>query len=210
MALRRTIALTFIALFGLLPSGLQAESAPDIQIRAQTTEQAELAGWALERFAAAGLRLSDLAIEFPGSNQALCDGAPARAYLDQTPITVRMCWNDPFILLHELAHVWEAQNVIDESRDEFMGMREQVHSWASLDHRWEERGREHAANVIAWGLLEDPYPISRTYPNDPDNMRDAFRLLTGTEPLHDGGPGVQLPDRTYIDGRSNEPLESGR
>jgi hypothetical protein len=111
---------------------------------------------------------------------------------------------------HELAHVWEAQNVIDESRNEFMDIREQVRSWASPDHRWEERGREHAANVIAWGLLEDPYPISRTYPNDPGNMRDAFRVLTGTEPLHDGGPGVQLPDRTHIDGRTNEPLESGR
>jgi hypothetical protein len=88
MAHSRTIALILFALSGLLPSGLQGESAPDIQIRAQTTEQAELAGWALERFTAAGLGLSDLAIEFPGSNQALCDGAPARAYLDQNPITV--------------------------------------------------------------------------------------------------------------------------
>jgi hypothetical protein len=210
MALSRTIALILIALSGLVPSGLREGSRPDIVITTQTPEQTEMTQWALGRFSAAGLRLPDLAIEFPGADQTLCDGAPARAYLNHTPPTVKVCWDNQLMLLHELAHVWEAQNVAEEHHQPFMEIRDDVRSWASLDHSWEQRGREHAANVIAWGLLEDPYPISRTYPNDPDSMIEAFRLLTGTEPLHDGGPGVQLPDRTFIEGRSNPPLESGQ
>ena len=78
------------------------------------------------------------------------------------------------------------------------------------DVAWAARGREHAANVIAWGLLENPHPISTPYPNDIANMIDAFNHLTDADPLHDGGPGIQHPDRSLIDGRSNPPLESGR
>jgi hypothetical protein len=75
---------------------------------------------------------------------------------------------------------------------------------------WHRRGMEHAANVIAWGLLDDPYPLSRTYPNDPQSLTEAFRLLTESDPLHDGGSTVSLPDRRLYEGRSNPPLESGR
>jgi hypothetical protein len=123
---------------------------------------------------------------------------------------IRMCWNDEFILLHELAHVWEARHVAADKHEPFMAMRHRVESWAGTDVPWAARGREHAANVIAWGLLEDPYPISTTYPNDVASMMEAFTYLTGVKPLHDGGPGIQQPDRSYINGRTNPPLESGR
>jgi hypothetical protein len=121
-----------------------------------------------------------------------------------------MCWNDSFILLHELAHVWEAHHVSHDRHERFMGLRDGVEFWASLEVAWDERGREHAANVIAWGLLQDPYLISRTYPNDPASMIDAFTYLTDVEPLHDGGRGVQQPDRSLYRGRHNPALASGR
>jgi hypothetical protein len=121
-----------------------------------------------------------------------------------------MCWNDPFILLHELAHVWEAAQVPTERHQTFMDLRDGVESWAGLDVAWDERGREHAANVIAWGLHENPHPISRTYPNDNISMIDAFTYLTDVEPLHDGGAGIQQPDRSLHQDRHNPSLESGR
>ena len=121
-----------------------------------------------------------------------------------------MCWGSEMILLHELAHVWEAQSVHQSRHEPFMAMRDGVKSWAGLDDAWAERGREHAANVIAWGLLEDPYPISRTYPNDPDSLMAAFRSITATDPLHDGGPEMPVVDRERFGGRTNPSLESGR
>ena len=41
-------------------------------------------------------------------------------------------------------------------------------------------------------------------------MIDAFSYLTDVDPLHDGGPGIQYPDRSLHQGRQNTPLESGR
>lgn len=89
-------------------------------------------------------------------------------------------------------------------------LRAGVLSWASDDVIWGARGREHAANVIAWGLLEDPYPISTTYPNDGFSMMEAFSYLTGAEPLHDGGEVIQPPDRSRFGETEKPPLESGR
>ncbi|VAV98563.1 hypothetical protein MNBD_ACTINO01-934 [hydrothermal vent metagenome] len=121
-----------------------------------------------------------------------------------------MCWNDRFMLLHELGHVWGAINIPPSKHQPFMEVRRDVESWASLDVVWERRAREHAANVIAWGLLEVPISVSGTYPNDPVSMTSAFEFLTGRMPMHDGGVGVQVPDRSLFRGRSNPRLASGR
>jgi hypothetical protein len=121
-----------------------------------------------------------------------------------------MCWDDEFTLLHEIAHIWLVNTLEPDRRVQFIEMRHDVASWVGDDVAWHERGVEHAANVIAWGLLEDPYPVSDTYPNDVASMIEAFVFLTDVAPLHDGGPGIQLPDRTLYEGRSNPPLESGR
>ena len=178
-------------------------------IEAHEPGQQQMAEWAIDRYAEAGLNLPQLVIRFPGRDLSHCDGAPGRVYLDHDPIEVRMCWNSEFVLLHELAHAWEAHNVPTGNHEPFMDMRDGVLSWASLDVEWSERGREHAANVIAWGLLEDPYPISKTYPNDPDSLLAAFQFLTDTHPLHDGGQPIQELDRSLFRGRGNPPLESG-
>ncbi len=219
---------TFIAIFALIAVSLPAAvvlfpsaqetypiSAPvdesAVMIDAENADQKITAEWGLGRFEAAGLQLPTLIIEFSTQGVDECDGAPARTYLNESPIVVKMCWNNRFMLLHELGHVWEALNVSAGKHEPFMAMRSDVTSWAGLDVEWVQRGREHAANVIAWGLLENPYPISRTYPNDPDSLCAAFQFLTGIDPLHDGGPGLQEPDRQFFSAeRVNEPLESGR
>ena len=194
----------------LLLPGSPAAKPSEVIIDAQNQAQQDMAEWAIDRYAEAGLDLPPLVIRFPGRDLSLCDGAQGRAYLDHNPIEVRMCWNDEFILLHELAHVWEAHNVASDKHEPFIAMRQGVESWASPAVAWAARGREHAANAIAWGLLENPYPISTTYPNDVASMIDAFSYLTDVDPLHDGGPGIQHPDRSLHQGRQNTPLESGR
>jgi hypothetical protein len=207
MAKVSTFLLSVVAT--LLLSGSTAGQ-ENLSIEAQGPRQQQLAEWAFDRYAEAGLELPPLTVKFLGPNLADCDGSLGRAYLDHDPIEVRMCWNGEFILLHELAHVWEAHNVPKDKHEPFMNLRSGILSWASLDVAWSERGREHAANVIAWGLLEDPYPVSRTYPNDPDSLLAAFQILTDTQPLHDGGQPIQEPDRSLFGGRDNRPLESGR
>jgi hypothetical protein len=65
-------------------------------------------------------------------------------------------------------------------------------------------------SALAWGLLEVPFLVSRIYPNDPDSMRAGFEYFTGRPLLHDGGQGVQLPDRIRFQGGETRPIESGR
>jgi hypothetical protein len=183
---------------------------PVVTIDATQPAEGDLAMWAVNRFAAAGLELPDLTITFPGSDQSLCGGVPARAFVAAQPPEIKVCWSNRFILLHELAHVWEAHALDEATREGFANLRDGVEGWYSPDVQWSGRGAEHAANVIAWGLLEDPYPVSRTYPNDVDSMLEAYRYLTGMSPLHDGGEGIVHPDRSLYQGRTNPSLESGR
>lgn len=211
-SLSLAIMVTVISLSGAASAVLHVTGTAKATIVADTQEQRELSEWALGRYEAAGLELPPVIIEFAdGDHLVGCEGALARTYLNQIPVLIKMCWNDQFTLLHELAHAWEAHNVPTEKHEPFMAMRTDATSWASREVPWPQRGREHAANVVAWGVLEDPYPVPRTSPTDPESMRDAFRFLTGTSPLHDGGPGIQEPDRQFFSAaRTNPPLESGR
>ena len=213
MTRSHAFVLPLLAVLVLAGSSVAAPTeSPSTSATIQTFHQSqiEMAEWALGRFESAGLDLPPVRIVFPGRDLALCGGAQGRAYLNLDPVEVRMCWNSEFTLLHELAHVWEAFNMTADQREPFMDMRDGVASWAGLDVAWESRGREHAANVIGWGLLEDPHPISRTYPNDVASMIEAFTFLTGQAPLHDGGEGIQHPDRTLFDGSPSAPIRSGR
>ena len=178
-------------------------------VRAATAAQTETAEWALGRYDTAGLALPPLIIAFPEPAPKACGGAAARTHLDETPVRIEMCWNNRFMLLHELAHVWEVRNFPASQHGAFNAMRTRVESWASLDVPWSHQGREHAANVIAWGLLEEPFPIARTLPNDPRSLLDAYHFLTGRHPLHDGGPPIRDPDRDFFTpDRANRRIES--
>ena len=134
-----------------------------IVVSADTPEQRSLAEWALERYERAGLALPPLTIVFAGQDRAACDGSPARTYFDETPM-VKMCWNDRFMLLHELGHVWVAQNVPPADHVAFMQMRDDVRVWADTAVPWADRGSEHAANVIAILQAEARRVISSNQP----------------------------------------------
>jgi len=208
MKKQRTLAA--FALVSLLSGEItMTTTASEVVVSADTSEQRALAEWAVERYETAGLVLPSLNIEFVGPDQIACGGVPARTYFEETP-TVKMCWNNEFMLLHELAHVWVEQNVPPTDRDSFTAMRDDVRGWAGTEVPWSERASEHAANIIAWGLQEKPYLISRTYPNDKDSLLEAFEFLTGSEPLHDGGRDMRAVDPASLVDRPRPPLESGR
>ncbi len=183
----RTLSIMAVAslLGGAVPAG-PALPPSVIEVSAETPGQAPLAAWAIERFEMAGLELPPVSIEFAAGGDERCGGNPARTYSGDTP-TVVMCWDvRPFTLLHELAHVWVARNVPPADREVFMAMRDGVRAWTGPEVPWRDRGSEHAANVIAWGLGDTAIPDPRTLPTDDASMRAAFRHLTGTEPLHEG------------------------
>ena len=74
-----------------------------------------------------------------------------------------------------------------------------VASWADPADTWADQGREHAANVVAWALMEDPLVIGQTYPNDRTSLEEGFAILTGRKPLHIEGGEPVLVDRSEFD-----------
>jgi hypothetical protein len=85
--------------------------------------------------------------------------------------------------LHELAHLWMLDHLSDDTRsafDELGGFE----VWREGAAEWRDRGVEHAATTIAWGLAgtqDARYPILP--PPTCDQLSQRFRLLTGRTPL---------------------------
>lgn len=86
--------------------------------------------------------------------------------------------------IHELAHLWMVEQLDDRQRAAF-NTEAGLSDWAGEDTDWAERGVEHAAFTIAWGLAgadDARYPI-RVPPPSCDELTRRFTLLTGAAPL---------------------------
>jgi len=199
-----TIALAAaVAVSALLAGGADTATVGP-SITGGLPEDVEMVEWALDRFAEAGLHLPPVVFEFAGPSLSSCGGAQARAYLDQEPVIVRVCWGSKFVMLHELAHVWEAGRLQPDVEANFMRLRlaqdrNALQTWANPSLPWASQGREHAANVIAWGVMDEPTVVGGTYPNDRENLVVAYRLLTGLEPTHTEGGEPHLIDRSAFE-----------
>lgn len=70
------------------------------------------------------------------------------------------------------------QNVAPAVRERFLELRG-LQTWNASTDPWSERGHEHAAETMAWGLgtriLTAQIPDS-----DPGSLAEAYELLTGT------------------------------
>jgi len=95
------------------------------------------------------------------------------------------------------AHAWLDENLDDTERADFLSLR-QLNAWAD-GGEWDERGAEHAAEIITWGILDrnisirwiesdDGGTTTTTWrlaklpdDSDPDGLFEAFELLTGTD-----------------------------
>ena len=84
--------------------------------------------------------------------------------------------------LHELGHVWTIQNVDEATRAAFLAARG-LDVWQQDGVDRDHQGTEHAAEIISWGLIDIETWAARLPDSECVDLADAFRVLTGHEPL---------------------------
>ena len=81
-------------------------------------------------------------------------------------------------LLHEAAHARIDQNVTETTKASFAETRG-LDNWADGTQDWAQRGTEHAAEVLMWGLQGGDYDIDFRLDGDTtDELTAAFATLT--------------------------------
>jgi hypothetical protein len=158
-----------------------------ITIDSTSPEWTRRVEWGLARFRDADLSLPAMAITVH-DNDAPCDGNSG-LYLPNDPVEVPLCTRGPVdsrtarvTTVHELAHAWAEFQLSTAERSAFLELRG-LDVW--YDHRVppHERGNEHAAEVVSWGLMDEMIPIIRIYDAEPAQLAEAFDLLVDRPPL---------------------------
>jgi hypothetical protein len=146
-----------------------------------SAEQFAIAADALERFANHGLDLPPgLEIRFHADLEA-CGGHMGLATHGGSFERIDLCCTNEFTLMHELAHAWAEHTLTEAQRRAFLEERG-LQSWRD-GVPWEERGTEHAAQIVAWGLGDRPIRLMKTPDSGFDRLASGFSLLTGHLPL---------------------------
>jgi hypothetical protein len=157
-------------------------------------EDQELVDFAYSRFALVGIELPDVHIEFPDDETA-CFGYGG-VYLP-SKTTVRICRPSKTTMVHELAHSWVETTLNTAERNAFLEQRG-LDTWAG-GTEWDERGAEHAAEIITWAAMDenisvrwletnidgtttDSWKLFKVPNSNPDQLAAAFELLTGDVP----------------------------
>jgi hypothetical protein len=159
-----------------------------------TPDQHELVDWARGRFDAAGLELPPVTVRFD-STRELCKMQFGLFEQDEFGYRITICTfdGDTFgaelarrrTLLHEFAHVWDAENLTDADRDVLID-RFGVDAWIDGADDWDERGIEHFAETFVFGLLDQPRRSLEIEVECPE-VAATFESITGVAPL---GPGL--------------------
>lgn len=161
---------------------------------ADTPEQAAMTLDALRRFAESGLELPPgLEIHFHTTLDG-CGGHRGLATHGTDFRRIDMCRTHQFTLMHEMAHMWAEHTLTERDRRTFLDERG-LQSWRD-GVPWDERGSEHAAHVVAWGVGDRPIQLAEIPDTDFDRLTSAFELLTGSRPrfLWDAaGPADERP-----------------
>lgn len=186
-------------------------SGTSIDVRNSTAGLDRLLEWGLSRFEQAGLDHPRLTKVVFSSHVAECDSVAGRAHAGDDGWDLLICTSEEeacedtscttfelrarHTILHELAHVWMDDHLDDDAQEaflEFVGLDD----WLGTDRRWVERGIEHAAEMIAWGLLDSNMYVLRLGGPSTDHLTEGFELLTGVEPLQPAAHPVEPGHRT--------------
>ena len=154
-----------------------------VRIVAKTAEDTNSIDSAVQRFADAGWPLDNLEIKVGPEDG--CGGHAGVHSIEEGHHVVEVCTNAEFVLLHELGHVWADMYMGDDRRADWLELRG-LDSWHEGDHS--DRGTEHVADVVAFGLLGKWHTPNSITPNDPSSLIDHFEWLFGIEPLHMATP----------------------
>ena len=158
-------------------SGLAIEGGSQAQ-HAMTVESAG-------RFREAGIAEPTVLIRFHDDREA-CDGRTGRSLngiVDLCGIHTNELSRRT--VLHEMAHAWLDAHLTAGLEERFLRLR-QLERWNDHGDEWEERGTEHAAEIVEWALLRDR--ANADLPSIPDN--DPAKIAAGYELL----TGLPLPD----------------
>ncbi len=148
---------------------------PTVVVQGASDEQQALVDDALARFADAGLRLPDLWVVF-ADDPSKCGGHDGLFLSQHDPWQVLVCSDLEFVVTHEFAHGWEAANLDDDDRANYVERRG-LTTWDSPDAPWGERGVEDLAFMMQQNLMAGHVDaasdrwIERT---------DAYAWATGT------------------------------
>lgn len=172
----------------------------------------DYARWLFDRFTASGMGLPEVAaVWLPPAPECTELGGLAiesdQRYEGRH--TVVVCYTDDRLAsqasdsgwspvaiaygLHELAHIWMVDHLTDDTRAGFNTMAG-LTVWRGPEAEWRDRGVEHAAFTIAWGLAgtaDARYPILP--PPECEDLAARYELLTGRAPLTACGEGGWSP-----------------
>lgn len=187
----------------VVPSARSLERSHVVEVEGSAVELyngtdtvAELLQWSMGRFEDAGLPPPQVAAIYVQTATSCLEGS-AWSHTGGESAHIRLCLEEDELaedgdlstlgkvtMLHELGHVWAAENMSDEDRQDFVSERG-LSAWNDQTVAWELRGSEHAAEILAWGLAEQAYELVRLGESDCPQLVAAFRSLTGVDPLHD-------------------------
>lgn len=197
-ALILTVAVWFLGQSTDSPPTAQSVTAPPIPAASAPdqldADEQELVDFAIARLAGVGIELPDVSIEFPDS-EAKCKGFGGLYIPDLS--TVRICRPSKTTMIHELAHSWVETTLTNAERTAFLDLRG-LETWAG-GTEWDERGAEHASEIITWAAMDENISHRWLEPNldgsttetwrlfkvpnsDPDQLAAAFVSLTGEQP----------------------------
>ena len=172
----------FVGVFGDAASSARDEVvARDSRFRDDS--DLALTEWALGRFEQAGLVLPEVSLAFhdekvtcQGQNGYFHPGSPYRIDIcgfnwDRFLVTPRK------VILHELAHVWVHENLDEDARNDFLDLRG-LEVWQDGKASWADQGQEHAAEIIAWGLMDEEISMTSIGEHESSNLAAAFEFLT--------------------------------
>ena len=164
--------------------------------------------WGFGRFELAGLVVPPIGSATFTVQSEMCEEIRGRYRPTDRGIELELCmddrtacWEDPdadpdtcaghcpehvpgvlAIVLHEIAHAWLDANVDTIDVDRFLAHVD-LDTWRDRDLPWDENGLEHAADTIAWGLMDRDIEMLRIGQPTPEELTEGFRILTGTDPL---------------------------
>jgi hypothetical protein len=150
----------------------------EIRVFGGDREHVALVRWAATRFDARGLWVPAVDVHFHPDTSGCYGhlGSELGGRVDVCVVIVSEIARET--LLHEMGHAWIDEQVTESVRERFLEMRG-LRAWNESTVPWDDRGFEHGAEIIAWGLgnrLLGPSIPDR----DPEGLASGFELLTGT------------------------------
>jgi hypothetical protein len=151
-----------------------------------STDEEAVVAWAYDRYAAAGLTLPAVEVVAHPTTDPCLGRAGAHTVVDGRSV-IHLCRRlerplAEFLLLHELGHAWDAAALPPARRAAFLAVRG-LEEWRNDDpERWDERGAEHAAEILVWGLMDRPVRLIQIPRTSCAELLVAYLVLTGRVP----------------------------